>query len=387
MPKSIALLGSTGSIGKNTLNVIAAHPEKFQLSSFAAGKNVALAVEQALKFRPRFVSLATKEGAEEARQALPAEIDVVWGKDGLETVAQDAEADTVVAAVVGSIGLRATLAAIAAGKTVALANKESLVAGGELVMRAARKKGVPIVPIDSEHSAIFQCLNGEKRAQVSRLILTASGGAFRDFDRSELHNVTVEQALAHPNWAMGQKLTVDSATMMNKGLEVLEAYWLFDIPFEQIDVVLHRESIIHSMVEFVDSSVIAQLGTPDMRIPIQYALTYPERLPAPYGERLDLAQMGTLHFIALDFERYPCVKMAYDAGKAGGTMPAVMNAANEVAVDQFLQGNIPFLGIEQIVARVMEAHTPQPVEELEALEEVDARARAAARDIMMNTFA
>lgn len=379
MPKTIALLGSTGSIGQNTLSIIQEHPDKFRVTSLAAGTNVDLIVAQCNQFHPTLVSMATREAAEQVKRNVSDNVKVVWGRKGLEEVAQDPEAETVVSAVVGSLGLRATLAAIESGKTIALANKESLVAGGEIVMQRAQECGVDILPLDSEHSAIFQCLNGEKGKQVERIVLTASGGAFRDYDRSQLKKVTIEQALKHPNWSMGKKVTVDSATMMNKGLEVIEAHWLFDIDYDRIDVVIHYESIVHSMVEFIDKAVIAQLGTPDMRVPIQYALSYPDRFPLS-SQVLDLTQLGTLHFKKPDFHRFPCLKMAYEAGKVGGTMPTVMNAANETAVERFLNGDIPFLGIERLIERVMNAHDPVPIRDLETVEEAERWARALARE-------
>lgn len=382
MPKTIALLGSTGSIGQNTLRVVSEHPQAFRITSLAAGNNVGRVIEQCRQFKPHLVSVATQEAARQLKLALPGNIDVVWGKQGLEEVASDPEADTVVSAVVGSTGLRATLAAINAGKTIALANKESLVAGGQLVMDRAKAMAVDVLPIDSEHSAIFQCLNGEKRSQIARLILTASGGSFRDYDRSELENVTLAQALNHPNWSMGKKVTIDSATLMNKGLEVIEAHWLFDIDFGHIDVVIHHESIVHSMVEFIDKAVMAQFGVPDMRVAIQYALSYPDRLSSS-AEVLDLTKVGTLHFKAPDYERFPCLRMAYEAGQAGGTMPAVLNAANEVAVARFLEGSISFIGIEQVIERVMSLHNPVPISDLDMLEEVEQWARAVARETQM----
>ena len=380
MSKSIAILGSTGSVGTNTLRVISEHPEEYRVSSLAVGKNIELAKEQVRQFNPRLISVARKEDAESLRVELGSQVKVVWGKEGLEEVARDPYADTVVTAVVGSLGLRATLAALDAGKCVALANKETLVAGGELVMRLAKASNAAILPVDSEHSAIFQCLNGEDRSSVSRIVLTASGGAFRHYNRQQLKDVTPEQALKHPNWAMGKKVTVDSATLMNKGLEVIEAHWLFDIDYRQIDVVIHYESIVHSMVEFKDKAVMAQLGTPDMRVPIQYALSYPDRLPLA-SEVLDLTKVGTLHFIEPDLERFPCLAMAYEAGKTGGTMPTVLNAANEVGVERFLNGSIPFLGIEQVIERVMDAHNPVPVRDLETVEEAEQWARKLAREM------
>jgi len=380
MAKTIAILGSTGSVGQNTLRVISENPEKFRVTALAAGTNADLMIEQWHEFRPSHISMATKEAADRVTSALPDTVNVVWGKEGLEEIARDPESEMVVSAVVGSLGLRATLAAIDAGKTIALANKETLVAGGELVMQRARERQVAILPIDSEHSAIFQCLNGEDRSSVSRIVLTASGGAFRHYNRQQLKDVTPEQALKHPNWAMGKKVTVDSATLMNKGLEVIEAHWLFDIDYRQIDVVIHYESIVHSMVEFKDKAVMAQLGTPDMRVPIQYALSYPDRLPLA-SEVLDLTKVGTLHFIEPDLERFPCLAMAYEAGKTGGTMPTVLNAANEVGVERFLNGSIPFLGIEQVIERVMDAHNPVPVRDLETVEEAEQWARKLAREM------
>ncbi|AQS56858.1 1-deoxy-D-xylulose-5-phosphate reductoisomerase [Novibacillus thermophilus] len=380
MAKTIAILGSTGSVGQNTLRVISENPEKFRVTALAAGTNADLMIEQWHEFRPSHISMATKEAADRVTSALPDTVNVVWGKEGLEEIARDPESEMVVSAVVGSLGLRATLAAIDAGKTIALANKETLVAGGELVMQRARERQVAILPVDSEHSAIFQCLNGEDRSSVSRIVLTASGGAFRHYNRQQLKDVTPEQALKHPNWAMGKKVTVDSATLMNKGLEVIEAHWLFDIDYRQIDVVIHYESIVHSMVEFKDKAVMAQLGTPDMRVPIQYALSYPDRLPLA-SEVLDLTKVGTLHFIEPDLERFPCLAMAYEAGKTGGTMPTVLNAANEVGVERFLNGSIPFLGIEQVIERVMDAHNPVPVRDLETVEEAEQWARKLAREM------
>lgn len=380
MAKTIAILGSTGSVGQNTLRVISENPEKFRVTALAAGTNADLMIEQWHEFRPSHISMATKEAADRVTSALPDTVNVVWGKEGLEEIARDPESEMVVSAVVGSLGLRATLAAIDAGKTIALANKETLVAGGELVMQRARERQVAILPVDSEHSAIFQCLNGEDRSSVSRIVLTASGGAFRHYNRQQLKDVTPEQALKHPNWAMGKKVTVDSATLMNKGLEVIEAHWLFDIDYRQIDVVIHYESIVHSMVEFKDKAVMAQLGTPDMRVPIQYALSYPDRLPLA-SEVLDLTKVGTLHFIEPDLERFPCLAMAYEAGKTGGTMPTVLNAANEVGVERFLNGDIPFLGIEQVIERVMDAHNPVPVRDLETVEEAEQWARKLAREM------
>jgi 1-deoxy-D-xylulose-5-phosphate reductoisomerase len=273
------------------------------------------------------------------------------------------------------VGLHPTLQAIECGKVIAIANKETLVTAGHLVMEAAQKNNVPLLPVDSEHSAIFQALQGEKEKNIERLILTASGGSFRDFTRNELESVTVEQALNHPNWSMGAKITIDSASMMNKGLEVIEAHWLFNMPYEKIDVLLHKESIIHSMVEFHDSSIIAQLGTPDMRVPIQYALTYPDRLPLRSSKRLDLASIGKLHFEEMDMARFRCLGFAYEAGKKGGSMPTVLNAANEVAVAAFLEGKIRFLQIEDLIEKALTAHQITNHPSLTAIQEIDKETR------------
>lgn len=380
MKKKIAILGSTGSIGTQTLDVVRHHPDRFAVVALTANRNVDLLVEQALAFRPKFVALPTEQLAEQARRRLPGDIRVMGGEGALEEAAAGQEADLVISAIVGIAGLKPTLAAIRAGIPVGLANKETLVAAGHLVTAAARANNVPIIPVDSEHSAIFQCLNGEPAGGVDKLILTASGGAFRDRSRAELHDVTAEEALKHPNWAMGAKVTIDSATLANKGLEVMEARWLFDIPYDRIEVLLHDESIIHSMVQFKDGSVMAQLGTPDMRVPIQYAMTWPERLDSP-SERLDLAVIGRLHFRRADEARFPMIRLAYEAGRIGGSMPTVFNAANEVAVNRFLNADISFLQIEDIVERVMAAHDPVSDPDLNGVLDADdwARRMAAAR--------
>jgi 1-deoxy-D-xylulose-5-phosphate reductoisomerase len=372
--KKITILGSTGSIGTQTLDVIANDPESYQVVGLSAGNNLPLLIEQAKQFRPSTVCLSTKDLAEQAKAELPSAIQVLYGEEGLVEIAANNDADVVVTAIVGSRGLPATLAAIEAGKTIGLANKETLVTAGHIVMERAKQKGVSIIPVDSEHSAIFQCLNGEDRKALQQLTLTASGGSFRDRSREQLVGVTVEEALNHPNWSMGAKITIDSATMVNKGLEVIEARWLFDVTYDQINVLIHPESIIHSYVEFSDNSVIAQLGLPDMRVPIQYALTYPERYPSPTG-RLDLAAIGKLHFREMDFVRYPCLKLAFDCGRAGLSAPTVFNAANEVAVARFLDGEIDFLGIERVLERVLERHSVTAVNDLQAIAEVDEWAR------------
>lgn len=372
--KRITILGSTGSIGTQTLDVIANDPESFQVVGLSAGSNVSLLIEQASKFRPSIVCLATKQLADEAQAALPAGVRVVYGEEGLVELAGDAEADIVITAILGSRGLPATLAAIDAGKTIGLANKETLVTAGHIVMERARQKGVSIIPVDSEHSAIYQCLNGEDRQALSQITLTASGGSFRNHTRDELAGVTVADALKHPNWSMGAKITIDSATMVNKGLEVIEARWLFDVDYDQIKVLIHPESIIHSFVEFTDNSMIAQMGMPDMRVPIQYALTYPERRPTP-TDRLDLAAIGKLHFREMDYDRFPCLRLAFECGRAGQSAPTVFNAANEVAVARFLNGEISFLAIERVLEQVLERHDVTNVNDLETIAEIDAWAR------------
>jgi 1-deoxy-D-xylulose-5-phosphate reductoisomerase len=378
--KKIALIGSTGSIGTQTLDVLRAYPEEFRLEGLAAGSNIELFAQQVHEFRPRKASVATKELADRIRPQLPDGVELFYGDQGLIEVAAGTDADTVVTAIVGSAGLPATLAAIEEGKHIALANKETLVTAGHLVTELARRKGVALLPVDSEHSAIFQCLNGEHREEVGQITLTASGGSFRDLTREQLKDVTVEDALKHPNWAMGAKITIDSATMVNKGLEVIEAHWLFDLPFEQIEVLLHPESIIHSFVEYRDGSVIAQLGTPDMRVPIQYALTYPHRWTSA-AKRLSLAEVGKLHFREMDFDRFPCLRLAYECGKIGGTATSVYNAANEAAVARFLKGDIPFLQIESIIETALAKHEAQAHPDLETIREADRWARALAETL------
>lgn len=381
--KRIALLGSTGSIGTSTLDVVSQHPEQFEVAALAAGTNVELLAEQVKTFRPQLVSVATEEAAFDLRAKLGPDhqSEIVVGSKGMELVARHPEAEFVMTAVVGSVGVAPTLAAIEEGKTIGLANKETLVCAGPVVMKAARQRGVAIIPVDSEHSAIYQCLQGERREELSRVIITASGGSFRHLTREELSHVTIEQALAHPNWSMGSKITIDSATMMNKGFEVIEAHWLFDLPYDQIETILHYESIIHSMVEFQDRAVMAQLGTPDMRVPIQYALSYPHRMPL-MTEPLDLVKLGTLHFAGMDFGRYPLLQLAYECGRAGGTYTAVLNAANEVAVDLFLKGSIGFLAIETIVRKTCDAHNGISDPTLDEIFAADQWARTQARAFM-----
>jgi 1-deoxy-D-xylulose-5-phosphate reductoisomerase len=374
--KRLAILGSTGSIGQSTLAVVAEHPGEFAVTGLAAGQNVQVLAEQIRRFRPARVSVQSEAVAAHlgelvSREEAPT---ILWGPAGAREVAVASGADLVVSAMVGAVGLEPTLAAIEAGIPVALANKETLVAAGSLVMEAAKAKGVPIIPVDSEHSAIFQALQGQSREDVRRLWLTASGGPFRDWDRERLRGATAAQALKHPNWSMGPKITIDSATMMNKALEVIEASVLFGLPVDQVGVYIHPQSIIHSLVEFVDGSVLAQLGVPDMRLPIAYALSYPRRLPLN-SPPLDLCQVGRLTFETPDLERFPGLALGYAAARTGGTMPAVLNAANEMAVAAFLKGRLRFMDIPKTVAATMEAHRQQPLTSLEQVLAVNRWAR------------
>ena len=372
--KYISLLGATGSIGTQTIDIIREHKDYFSLVAMSIGRNLSLARKMIIEFSPKLVSTIEKNDAEILQAEFPS-ITFSYGENGINDVAVYDKADILVNAVTGSVGLQPTLQAIEAKKTIAIANKETLVTAGHLVMDAAKKHQVSILPVDSEHSAIFQCLQGENRKTIEKIILTASGGSFRDRSREELKNVTVKEALNHPNWSMGAKITIDSASMMNKGLEVIEAHWLFDLPYEKIDVLLHKESVIHSMVEFHDSSVMAQLGSPDMRIPIQYALTYPDRISLPSAKKLDLAQIGKLHFQKMDLDRFRCLKYAYEAGKAGGSYPTVLNAANEAAVAAFLSGQIKFLQIEDLVEESLNRHERIENPSLAEIEEIDKKTR------------
>lgn len=357
--KNLVLLGSTGSIGTQTLDV--AEECGFGVTALAAGRQVTALEEQIRRYRPRYAALFDEAAANDLKvRVADLPVTVLGGMEGLCTLASLPEADTVLNAVVGMVGLQPTLAAVAAGHDVALANKETLVAGGALVMNAVKEKGVKLLPVDSEHSAIFQCLQGapaEKRA-IKRLILTASGGPFFGKTAAELESVTLADALKHPNWSMGAKITVDSASMMNKGLELIEARWLFDMSPEKIDVVVHRESIIHSLVEYVDNAVIAQLGVPDMRVPIQYALTYPARVASPVGE-LSLADVGRMTFYKPDEETFRCLPLCREAIKVGGMTPAAVNGANEQAVALFMEGKIGFMDIPRLVERALHEEWPQ----------------------------
>ena len=379
--KRLAILGSTGSIGQSALAVVSAHPARLAVVALAAGDNAERLAEQTRTFKPVIVGMGTALAADRLRSALGAAVpDVVTGEDGLIAVATHPAVDVVICASSGTTALRAVLAAIDAGKTIALANKEVLVMAGELVMAAARRTGATILPVDSEHNAIHQCLHARPLEEVRRLILTASGGPFRGWTDEELKRVDPALALKHPTWQMGRKITIDSATLMNKGLEVIEARWLFDVEAERIDVLVHPQSIVHSMVEFCDGSVIAQLGVTDMRLPIQYACSYPERWDAQLPS-LDLVKAGRLEFCHPDRERFPCLELAYRALRTGGTLPCVLNAANEIAVEVFLNGSLPFTDIAHVIARTMEAHRPMPVTALDSVLQADRWARDHARAV------
>jgi len=380
--KRLAILGSTGSIGVNTLDIIRQFPERFEVVSLSAGMNTQLLRQQILQFRPKIVSVLNRELAETLKGDLASvPVEIVHGIEGLIRVATYPGVDQVVSAIVGAVGLIPTLSAIKTGRTIALANKESLVMAGKIVIEEAKKNQVQILPIDSEHSAIFQSLLGHQREEIERLILTASGGPFLNLPTAKLRDVTAKDALRHPRWAMGKKITIDSASLMNKGLEVIEAHWLFDMPVEKIAVQIHPQSVIHSMVEYRDGSVIAQMGITDMRVPISYALSYPQRLPLSLP-RLDLFQKGGLTFMAPDLERYPCLKLAYQSIEIGETMPAILNAANEVSVNAFLEGAIKFTDIPILIQRVMEDHEVRTVHTLEDILKADHWARDRGKAIL-----
>jgi len=377
--KSLAVIGATGSVGQNTLRVVEHLKDRFQIFALAAHSTVDLLAEQTAAFHPIVVAIGDparvpqfRQRCTELRIAMP---EVVTGQSGLRQIASAPQVDIVVSAAVGAAGLQPTYSAVAAGKTVALANKEAMVVGGELLRKTAERTGARLIPIDSEHSALDQCLRSGQRGEVRRLILTASGGPFRETPAEQFAKITPEEALKHPTWQMGKRITVDSATLMNKGLEVIEARWLFDIAPERIDIMVHPQSVVHSMVEFVDGSIVAQLGTADMRQPIQYALTYPERLPSAVAS-LDWTMVPRLDFNPPDRKRFPCISLAYRAIEMGGTAPAVVNAADEVVVQAFLDKKLLFSDIPKIVADTLEAHTVQPADRLESVMEADAWARS-----------
>ena len=381
--KSLSILGSTGSIGRSALDVVAAFPNRFRVVALAAGRSVERLADQIVAHRPELVSVSGPDEATALKSLLPkgTAVRIVTGSEGLDEVASHSRADTVVGALVGALGLRSAYAAVRAGKRLALANKETLVVAGELILREARKSGAEILPVDSEHSAIHQAMRSGRPSEVERIVLTASGGPFRERDLATFDAITVEDALAHPTWKMGPKITIDSATMMNKGLEVIEAHFLFGLPPQAIGVVLHPQSIIHSFVEFADGSLVAQLAKNDMKFPIAYALTFPERVPNRFG-RLDLVGLKKLEFFEVEPERYPAVELARDALRQGGGMPAVVNAANEIAVAAFLQGKISFPEIVSVVSETASTTGGVPAPStLEEAEEIDQTARRRATDI------
>jgi len=395
--KRISILGSTGSIGRQTLDVVDSNPGKFQVVALAAGSNIELAAEQAAKFRPAIVSVGTEAGARllcealKSRRSLSSKSarrshgnqtarppEILFGAEGMERVATHPEAEIVVSAAVGVVGLPATYKAIQAGKHIALANKEVLVAAGEVVMAAVERSGVALLPVDSEHNAIHQCLRGGQSAEVRRLVLTASGGPFRKLPLAKFGKITPKQALAHPNWKMGQRITIDSATMMNKGFEVIEAKWLFGVGLDKIHVVIHPQSTIHSMVEFVDGSILAQLGPTDMRMPIQYALTYPERIPSN-NHALDWSTLKKLDFEEVPAKKFPCLTLAKEAMRQGGLLPCALNAADEIAVAAFLEKRLSFLGIAAVIEKVLGKMPRSSMTSIENVLQADEEARRLAR--------
>lgn len=380
--KNISILGSTGSIGTSTLKVIDSNPDKYRVVALAAGRNRNLLLEQIERFHPLAASIIDEKNAEILRGQLGnhSETEVLSGSEGFECVATLNEADTVVSAMTGAAGLMPTYAAIKAGKNIALANKETMVMAGALVMEEAEKQNIAILPVDSEHSAVLQSLQGHQRDDLKRVILTASGGPFREYSRDRMKTVTAEQALRHPTWNMGNKITIDSATLMNKGLEVIEAKWLFDLAIEEIGILIHPQSIIHSMVEYRDGSIIAQLGVPDMITPISYALSFPHHIETTLPP-LKLHEVGILSFMEPDLEKFKCLDLALRATEIGGSMPAVLNGANEIAVDLFLKGEIAYLQISQLIEKTMEAHAPVSFNAIEEVAEADLWARKTAKRI------
>ncbi len=380
--KKLSILGSTGSIGVSTLEIVSAYRDRFDVVALTGGNNLELLKKQIEEFNPQVAAVITEDSAGKLRKMVRgARTEILSGIPGMITAATASDATMVVAAIVGAAGLVPTVAAIRAGKDVALANKETLVTAGHLIMNMVKEQGVRLYPVDSEHSAVFQSLQGHRSEDVKRVILTASGGPFFQYPSRKLAEVSIDDALNHPNWSMGKKITIDSATMMNKGLEVIEAKWLFHVPVEKVSVVIHPQSIIHSLVEYVDGCVMAQLGTPDMKAPIAYALTVPERVPT--GVRgLNLAELGSLTFFEPDMERFPALKLAYRAVGDGESMPAVMNAANEVAVEAFLSGSIRFLDIARIIEKTMDAHQPHALTSIEEVLHADRWGRMKAKELL-----
>jgi 1-deoxy-D-xylulose-5-phosphate reductoisomerase len=381
--RRLVILGSTGSVGTQALEVVRRNPDRFQVVGLAAGASWELLVGQIREFMPPAVAVGNEEVAGELKGALHGlrDIEIVAGADAAERLARDSDADMVLNAMVGAVGLGPTLATLQSGKMLALANKESLVVGGELVMDLVKGEPERLVPVDSEHAALAQCLRGERRDDLRRVVITGSGGPFRGWTREDLARASVNEALAHPTWNMGPKITIDSATLMNKGLEVIEAHYLFDVDYDRIDVVIHPQSIVHGLAEFRDGSLVAQLSTPDMRLPIQLALGYPDRLGAGV-QPLDLAALGALTFEPLDGDAFPALDLAYRAGRAGGTYPAVLNAANETAVHAFLDGHLPLTAIAEVVEATLDAHEPATVVSVVSLERADGWARRQAAELL-----
>jgi len=377
--KHLSILGSTGSIGTQTLEIIRQYPEEFKIVGLTANKNSELLLKQIKEFKPKAVAIMDKTKVDDLLNFSSAQ--VYSGIEGLNKIASLQEADTVVNSLVGSIGIEPTYNAIKNKKNIALANKETLVAAGSIIMEEAQKNNVKIMPIDSEHSAIFQCLNGENIKEVNKITITCSGGPFKNHTKEMLENVSVQDALKHPTWSMGSKITIDSATLMNKGFEVVEAHWLYGIEYEKIKIVIHPQSIVHSLVEFHDKSVIAQLGLPDMKIPIQYALSFPKRFPNS-SKSLDLTEIKNLEFKQPDFEKFPCLKYAYEAGNAGGTLPCAMNAANETAVYAFLDNKIKFLDIQKLIRKIMDEHEIIKSPTLKDILETDRKTKEKTKNII-----
>jgi 1-deoxy-D-xylulose-5-phosphate reductoisomerase len=383
MMKKITLLGSTGSIGQSALDVIAGHPDKFRVAALVAGRNVRLLARQIVEFRPDVAAVHSRKEADALKRLLGPKnrVPVLYDETGILEAAAHDGADMVVSAISGAAGLKPTLAAIDAGKDIALANKETLVAAGSVVMKKAGRKKISLLPVDSEHSAIFQCLAGQKKENLKRIILTASGGPFLKSSRKELKAVTPAQALRHPRWKMGRKITIDSASLMNKGLEVIEARWLFNLDVDRIDVLIHPQSTVHSLIELIDGSLLAQLGIADMRIPIAYALSYPDRLENPLPG-LNLAAAGELLFAEPDMKKFPCLRLAYEAGRLGGTAPAALNAANEEAVGAFLENKICFTDLPKVIEKVLDRQAVKQNPSLEDILQVDGQSRAQARSVL-----
>lgn len=372
--KNISILGASGSIGSQSIEILDCNRDKFTLDAISVGENINYLRKILSLFTPKLVCVKNKHDYDSLRSEYP-NIKFTYGLEGLLEVSTFHSTHTVINGLVGNIGLMPTIYAIESGKTIALANKETIVTAGHIINEKIRKHNVKIIPVDSEHSALFQCLNGENKKDINKLILTASGGCLRDKKREELKNITVEDALNHPNWSMGPKITIDSTTMANKGLEVIEAHFLFDIPYENIDIIIHKESIIHSMIEFKDTTIMAQMGVPDMKNPIQYALTYPNRILNPNFSSLDFNKINSLNFSPVDFDRYPCVKMAFDAGKLGGSATTVFNSANEEAVKLFLNRKIPFLSIETLIYKALNSHSVINNPSLEEILNIDIETR------------